>query len=138
MPVVATKNGKVKTFSDYAWKLLGSDKNGWEPKVEPTGQVVTNEVVKSPKTVNQPEQVVTNELNSASEPTVTNEVPNEVGDKDAFITIASENLKRNQIKDYLDTKEVSYKQNISTEAIIELLGQTMNYNVEELKTVFSL
>lgn len=138
MPVVAVKNGKVKTFSDYAWKLLGSDKNGWEPKVEPTGQVVTNEVVKPSKTVNQPEQVVTNELDKAPEPTVTNEVTNEVGDKDAFIAIASENLKRNQIKDYLDTKEVSYKQNISTEAIIELLGQTMNYNVEELKTVFSL
>jgi len=42
MPVIATKKGMTKTFTDKAWELLPPNKNGWR---------ATNVPVEKPKEV---------------------------------------------------------------------------------------
>lgn len=147
MPVVAVKNGKKKTFSDYAWKLLGKNKNGWEEISDLAGQPVVNEVVKTKPVVNPAIQEVSNEVeNTVSENVVSNEVGNkseETATKESFIENAkaameTEAVKRNQLKDFLDGLEVSYKQNISNNDLLGLVADNMNNDIELFKSTFNI
>lgn len=139
--ITATKNGHTKNFSDYTWKLLGKNRNGWEQvsasvaeniakktelpdsgqKTIPTKQVVENEASKK---VEEPAQTVQNELTIDLKAVFINAV------KEASIT-------KTQIKDFLDSKEITYKANDSLETLSGILFEQLG-TIESLNTQFGL
>lgn len=142
--VTATKNGHTKQFSDYAWKLLGKNRNGWEQvsdsiaqniakktkmpdsgqKSAPTKQVVENTVTEEEKAP------TVNTSNTLEEVTVDG--------KDLFVKAVKESgITKTQIKDFLDSKEVSYKVNDSLETLSIILFEQLA-TVENLNTQFGL
>lgn len=140
MSITAIKNGKVKKFSEEAWHLLGQNKNGWElHEPNPSNQTVVNEIqtapVKNELEESKTNQIVTNEVGTSTEDESNQTVVNSI---EEFKSFASENLKRGTMKDYLDSKNVSYKQNISNDGLIELIASDMNNNIETLKATFNL
>lgn len=142
--IKAIKNGSEKSFTETAWKLLGKNRNGWEPivdsvsnnveskrpmpeigqKAKPTTQVVENiapkEVVEDPKVENEVKETV------------------EVEVKEVFIAAVKDlSVTKSQIKDYLDSKEVSYKTSDSLETLAGILFAQLG-DVATLKVEFSL
>lgn len=142
--ITAIKNGHKKNFSDYAWKLLGKNKNGWEQvsdsvaknivnktdmpdsgqKSAPTKQVVENTVIEEEK------DSTVNTSNALEEATVDG--------KDLFVKAVKESgITKAQIKDFLDSKEVSYKVNDSLETLSSILFKQLA-TIENLNTQFGL
>lgn len=145
--VKAIKNGQTKEFSDYAWKLLGSRRNGWE-KV--SDSVAENTVGKKdpPPSGTASKQVVSNTAKKDEEknpPAVINDANPPAGneglsstEKETFLNAVKDNsITKNQIKDFLDSKEVSYKANDSLDTLSAILFEQLK-TVEALKTQFSI
>lgn len=139
--VTATKNGQTKKFSDYAWKLLGKNRNGWEQVSDSIAKNIANktELPDSGQKSVPTKQVVENvvkENTSNEAQTVNNEVT--VDAKEVFISAVKEaSITKNQIKDFLDSKEVSYKVNDSLETLSNILFEQLA-TVENLKSQFGL
>ncbi len=150
MFVLAEKNGRRKKFTREAWENLGTNTNGYTLVIEvnqiaenevaipepPSGQVqkiedqiVENQVAKN-DTV---DQLAKNNLETKTETPNVDEV-----DQDEFYQLAKNNLKRATLKDYLDINHISYKQNDTHDALIEILSGTLENNIEKLKSEFVL
>lgn len=147
MSVIAIKNGHKKRFTDEAWRMLGKNKNGWIQIQDLSGEPVLNEVAKTP-VVKSNEATVTNEISATQETAVTTEeettsTVNDNSNTESLIDFAKTQLengliKRNQLKDYLDSKEVSFKQSISNNDLIALVASQMNGDVEVFKAEFKI
>jgi len=142
MGILARKGDQEKEFSEVVWKLLGKNTNGWE---QVSNSVAKNikEPTKKPETgtkVDNPtNQTVKNEVDKKNDndTTVKDDKKNVVDVKAEFIKVVKENnVTKNQIKDYLDSKEKSYKAGDSLDSLIELLYTELNGDVAELNTLF--
>ncbi len=141
--IIAVKNGVQKTFSEHAWKLLGKTKNGW---AEINGVQTVNTIKKEMPgtgTAEKPKpQVVENTVEKKTEEVkekVENNVVTETIDvKEIFFnTIKEKAVTKTQIKDYLDSKEVTYKANDTLETLAGILFEQLG-TVEKLTLEFSL
>jgi hypothetical protein len=142
MGILARKGDQEKEFTETAWKLLGKNTNGWEQVsnsvakniAEPTKKPDNGTKVDSPTN-----QTVTNEVVKKADEVITvkDDKKVEVDVKAEFIKVVKENnLTKNQIKDYLDSKELSYKSGDSLDSLIELLYTALNGDIAELNTLF--
>ena len=144
MGILARKGDQEKEFSEVAWKLLGKNTNGWEQVSNSVAKNINNPTTKpeSGTKVDKPTvQVVKNELESSSSTDLKEEKTEkvEVDVKEAFFKAVKENnITKNQIKDYLDSKEKSYKAGDSLDSLIELLYAEMNGDIAEFNTKFLL
>lgn len=147
MGILARKGDHEKEFSEVAWKLLGKNTNGWEQVSNSVAKNINNPTTKpeSGTKVDKPtNQVVKNEAANASGAKVEEEVKTEkekveVDVKEAFFKAVKENnITKNQIKDYLDSKEKSYKAGDSLDSLIKLLYAEMNGDIAEFNTKFLL
>lgn len=162
MNIVIIKNGKKKTITQFAWDLMGENKNGWAV-LEEKNQKVSNEVVTTKKekavTVEPSSKIITenasvkNEVDPKPVQKVSNELePGEASNAKGTTEITSEieiepskefvdtalTIKRSLIKDYLDMKEVPFKQNATDLKLIGLVATLLKNDVELLKSEFGL
>lgn len=147
MPI-AVKNGHQKTFTDTAWRMLGKQKNGWElindsvaenlvskqplpdsgQKAKPTVQVAENLVGK--------EEVV-EPIADVKEEVVAENVTTDL--KAEFLNVIKENnITKNQIKNFLDSREIQYQTKDNLDALAELMYDHLNGNIAELKLTLSI
>lgn len=143
MGILARKGDQEKEFSEVAWKLLGKNTNGWEQVSNSVAKNINNPTTKpdAGTKVDKPTlQVVKNQLESSSSDLKEEKpVKVEVDVKEAFFKAVKENnITKNQIKDYLDSKEKSYKAGDSLDSLIELLYTEMNGDIAEFNTKFLL
>lgn len=152
MFILIQKGNKRKRISKLAWEN-NPNKMGWS-EVSETSQVVSNETkskiapvvnvgnVKNEKT----NQIVVEEVVEETTETKTSIVVDPAKEeelkaeaKQKFIDFATNaKIKAGHIKDYLDSKDVKYKQNSATTILIELLADQLNNNIDELKNNFGL
>lgn len=138
MGILARKGDQEKTFTETAWKILGKNKNGWEQVsnsvaknlAKPLAKPETGEVVEKAKP-----QTATNSL----EETAKEETPKEAVEVDVkaeFISAVKEkNITKNQIKDYLDSKEISFKAGDSLDKLADVLYTALNGDIAALDSL---
>ena len=129
MGILARKGDQEKTFTETAWKILGKNKNGWE-QVSNSVAKNANQVVEKAKP-----QTATNSL----EETAKEETPKEAVEVDVkaeFISAVKEkNITKNQIKDYLDSKEISFKAGDSLDKLADVLYTALNGDIAALDSL---
>lgn len=139
------KGIQTKTITQYAWDLMGENKNGWE-LAESSEQVVTNETEAPSNSKVIDTGIVTNESEESGSQVVTNEnEPSEStnvvvsDDRTQFIQVATEaKLKSGMIKDFLDINGIEYKQKDKPEVLIEKLADFFQNDIEKFKTEFGV
>jgi hypothetical protein len=139
MAVIAYKNGKKQEFSDMAWRLLGTTKNGW---VEVASQSIEN-TVKRPDmgpALTPKEAKIENTLNvGETEEEAIERLMKESGKsnkgKEAEFMKAIEGLSKTKIKDFLDqqTPPVKYSNAAKEDSLKKILAETLNYDIVKLQ-----
>ena len=160
MPIIAQKGNLKKTFSDLTWELLGENKNGWvEVKGGQTSNISASAVKTAPPTgtVEKKEApkanaTTSNTLEETKKVEESAETTKEVSEEDKVAKFLEENklnfsntakeigITKSQIKDYFDQQEnkVAYKANDSLDSLIGLLHDSLNGDIEVLKSKFSI
>lgn len=139
--ILVEKNGQRKTVTEYAYKLMGREKSGWVP-VESSAEV--SNVVAPPSGEASPTQTMVSNTLEIKEETHEEETPSGEASPTIeeltaeFKELAKANVNTAQIKDYLDEKNIKYKQSAKIDALIELLFIEMSGNVDLLKSTFNL
>lgn len=143
MGILARKGDQEKEFTETAWKILGKNKNGWEQ--------VSNSVAKNIKDpAKKPDAGTKEKVDKPTAQTAENLADKKVEDKGEsdssnvtvdvkaeFVkAVKSGNITKNQIKDYLDTKEKQYKAGDSLDSLIELLYTELNGDIAEATKLF--
>ncbi len=140
MSVVAFKNGKKQVFSDLAWRLLGTNKNGWverdhqtiantlELKRPDMGPMIPSKEVKIENTINtgETEEDALERLIKESKPTK---------NKKSEFMKAIEGISKTQIKDFLDQQNppVKYRNNAKDEDLKMILAETLEFDIVKLQ-----
>lgn len=140
MNVVRIKKGdQIKNISKLAWEMMADNKQGWS-EVSISQSTVSNEVPPPSGDKVVDNSKVENEVKSTNETvtTVSNEVPPHITADSEFVELAKKSLTRTALKDYLDQKEVQFKQTDSLEILSSTLAIYMKNNIELLKSEFGL
>ncbi len=137
--ITAHKNGQTKQFTQYAWDLLGENKNGWT-KISESNHSISNRAPSANPTVADNNSVQNKANGNAKQPETGEKKTEEpqTFDNPEFLSLAKENLKAGVIKDYLDANEQAYKGNASLDVLVNILCQYMKGDVNALKTEFSI
>ena len=82
---------------------------------------------------------VVEDQNAAANDATANDQSN-TADHTEFIDFVKANLTKGQIKDHFDKPEVnvSYKNDMNLTELSDLLGQSVNYSIDEVKTIFGI
>ena len=139
MSVVAFKNGRKQVFSDLAWRLLGTNKNGW---VERDHQTIGNTLeVKRPDmgpNIPSNEVEINNTINTGEvekdvlESLIKESKPSK--SKEEFLK-AIDGLSKTKIKDFLDQQNppIKYSNAAKEDYLKKILAETLNYDLVKLQ-----
>jgi hypothetical protein len=135
MSYILAQKGKLrKKFPISTWELL-VNKNGWVPVEEKETQIVVNKnkaIVSPPSSGDK--KVVSDATKSQTQ-VVKNEI--DFVASDDFKKVIEENkISKSNIKDKLDEKEITYKNNSNLEILTAILAKELNNDVKSLKELF--
>lgn len=139
MGILARKGDQEKEFTETAWKILGKNKNGWEQVSNSVAKNINNPTSK-------PDAGTKEKVDKPTTQTAENLADKKVEDNSSNVTVdvkaefikavKAGNITKNQIKDYLDTKEKQYKAGDSLDSLIELLYTELNGDIAEATKLF--
>lgn len=148
----AQKGKMKKKFSDDAWDLLGENKNGWS-EIRTVDQVVSSiknvpdngdkknaEEIKVTSTAPQTVSNTADWKDAATNQVVENDLASKLNSTPEFSDFVKVNLSKSTIKDFFDSPEgnVAYKNNMTLDALAELLSLKFNNSIADLKSAFKI
>lgn len=150
--ILAKKGDLRKKFPLATWSLL-KDKNGWEI-IEPASQVIDDSIIKKAAPDNGEKKIVKTAKPQTVENTVALKEEEKnivVNDSETIITESSidpvnkefadfvkTNISKSSIKNYLDEKNIPYKNNMSLNVLTGLLSVEFGGDLDKLTFAFGI